>query len=204
MLWPAAAAWCASLACCSDSASAYPHAEDLVWASTYPRWGMAYDAQGLAHDAGDLPDTVVLPIARGGRFELRRSGTRTDVLPAVVARLDEQGSPLWQVTTNRVGFLACGSETGVLACDGSRLFVVQYSSQLPGTCAPALDVETGAELWSKSVGSLWIKDGGLHWQNVDAQIVSGALVLYGDEGSTRYIEVHAPTGELLSSRVIRE
>ncbi len=163
-------------------AAAYPTAEELAW-------------QGAAGFPGQLaapPSELVLPDGDRVLYHITK-----DPGPAIIRRVGPDGSQRWQ---------AAGADQFIpgvaLITLGDHLYVAEHGRISSGATLSSFDLASGAKLWSLPVQGLGPVSHSKYSNRVELAVIGGAIVVFGNESSGRYLEVFSPDGRMLSTRLV--
>lgn len=166
----------------SPSPAPYPSADSIDWQGD----------PGFPNQVPDPPRELTLADGDHIRYQIPKERG-----PAILERVGPDGSLRWQTLTRDL--FVPGAALLVL---DQRVYVAEHGRISSGATLSAFDLASGGQLWSLPVHGLGPIGHSKYANRVELAAIQGAIVVFGNESSGRYIEVFAPDGSMLSTRVV--
>lgn len=161
---------------------AYPTAAQIDW-------------QGPAGFPSQVPEPPLeLTLPDGDRVLYQVAQDRG---PATIRRVGPDGTQRWAVP---------GADEFIpgaaMVTLGDRLYIAEHGRISSGANLSSFELASGAKVWTLPVQGLGPISHSKYANRVEVAVIHNAIVVFGNESSGRYIEVFAPDGRMLSTRLV--
>ncbi len=161
---------------------AFPTADQVDWQG----------ATGFPSQLPEVPHELTLPDGDRILYQVPK-----DRGPATIRRVGADGSERWAVP---------GADQFIpgaaLVTLGDRLYVAEHGRISSGATLSSFELASGAKLWTLPVHGLGPIAHSKYANRVEVATFRGAIVVFGNESSGRYIELFTPEGRMLSTRLV--
>ena len=117
--------------------------------------------------------------------------------PATIRRVGPDGTQRWAVP---------GADEFIpgaaLVTLGDRLYIAEHGRISSGANLSSFELASGAKVWTLPVHGLGPVSHSKYANRVELAVIHNAIVVFGNESSGRYIELFAPEGRMLSTRLV--